>query len=90
MEISEASPIGGAPPAAVRVFTKLRALWRWQKKRKALIVQETASLGERRFLAVVQFERQRFLIGAGPNSITLLSLLPDQLSPDQRISGVDR
>jgi hypothetical protein len=26
---------------------------------------------------VIQFERQRFLIGSSPNSVTLLSQLPD-------------
>jgi len=49
-------------------------------KRKTLSVRETAALGDRRFVSVIQFERQRFLIGSSPSSITLLSQLPDESS----------
>jgi flagellar biogenesis protein FliO len=48
------------------------------RKRKTLSVCETAALGDRRFVSVIQFERQRFLIGSSPSSITLLSQLPDE------------
>ena len=44
---------------------------------KSLVVQETAALGDRRFVLVVQFEQQRFLIGTSPSSVTLLAPLPD-------------
>jgi Flagellar biosynthesis protein, FliO len=47
-------------------------------KRKTLSIRETAALGDRRFVSVIQFERQRFLIGSSPSSITLLSNLPDE------------
>lgn len=47
-------------------------------KRKTLSVRETAALGDRRFISVVQFERQRFLIGSSPASINLISKLPDE------------
>src|SRR6266404_112369 len=67
---------------------RLRVLWRsviWTSlvrragnKRKTLSVRETAALGDRRFVSVIQFERQRFLIGSSPSSITLLSKLPDE------------
>jgi flagellar biogenesis protein FliO len=55
---------------------RLRALWRTNHKRPSLSIKETAGLGERRFVAVVQFERQRFLIGGSAGSVTLLSELP--------------
>src|SRR6266436_3511600 len=67
---------------------RLRVLWRsviWTSlvrragsERKTLSVRETAALGDRRFVSVIQFERQRFLIGSSPSSITLLSQLPDE------------
>lgn len=38
---------------------------------------ESLSLGEKRLVAVVQFEGQRYLVGATGASITLLSKLPD-------------
>ena len=44
---------------------------------KFLLVSETSALGDRRFVAVVQFERQRFLIGSSPFSVTLLARLSD-------------
>jgi len=50
------------------------------RKRTTLSVCETAALGDRRFISVIQFERQRFLIGSSPSSITLLSKLPDESS----------
>jgi len=52
-------------------------LWPSRKKQKRLLVRESAALGDRRFVAVVQFERKRFLIGVSPASITLLAALPD-------------
>lgn len=37
---------------------------------------ESLPLGDRRFIAVVQFEQQRFLIGGGGNTLALLTQLP--------------
>ena len=58
----------------------LRALWRRQHKRRSLVVKETAGLGDRRFVAVLQFEHQRFLIGGSAGSVTLLAHLPEDES----------
>ncbi len=49
-----------------------------RRRGKALAVRETAALGDRRFVSVIQFERQRFLIGSSPSSITLLAQLRDE------------
>jgi|ERR1700722_8427397 flagellar biosynthesis protein FliO len=55
---------------------------RWAaSKRRVLVVRESAALGDRRFVSVIQFECQRFLIGCSPSSVTLLAQLPDAL-PD--------
>ncbi len=53
------------------------AIFRAKNQRKMLTVRETAALGDRRFVSVIQFERQRFLIGSSPSSITLLAQLPE-------------
>jgi flagellar biogenesis protein FliO len=50
---------------------------RTRRAPKSLLLSETSALGDRRFVAVVQFERQRFLIGSSPSSVTLLARLPD-------------
>ncbi len=55
-------------------------------KRKALSVRETAALGDRRFVSVIQFERQRFLIASSPSSVTLLAQLSDE-SPSSEVTG---
>jgi flagellar biogenesis protein FliO len=53
---------------------------RTRGQHKALSVGESAPLGDRRFVSVIQFERQRFLIGSSPSSVTLLAQLPDRPS----------
>ena len=55
-------------------------------KRKELSVRETAALGDRRFVSVIQFERQRFLIASSPSSVTLLAQLSDE-SPSSEVTG---
>jgi len=39
---------------------------------------ETLSLGDRRFLAVVLVEQQKYLVGGAPNSVALLAKLPSK------------
>jgi flagellar biogenesis protein FliO len=82
MEISVPTPIfrGALGRALQACYAQLSAWRRSQRKPRALLVKETAGLGERRFVAVLQFERQRFLIGGSPGSITLLARLPEEES----------
>ena len=67
MEANAASQAISPPEAAWAVA--LKNLWQWARRavkaRKArrLRVCETLSLGERRFLAVIEFDRQEFLVG---------------------------
>jgi flagellar biogenesis protein FliO len=56
--------------------------WRSRPARQ-LRLRETLALGERRFLAVVEFEQQRFLIGGTGSSVALLSHLPDACRGDE-------
>jgi hypothetical protein len=44
---------------------------------KRLRLCESLPLGERRFVAVVEFEQNRFLLGGTPSSLVLLSRLED-------------
>jgi len=62
---------------------RLSEFWRTKHNRRSLVIQETAALGERRFVAVLQFERQRFLIGGSANAVTLLAHLPEEGAGDQ-------
>ncbi len=50
---------------------------------KSLRLCESLPLGERRFVAVVEFERARFLLGGTPSSVVLLSRLQDSHEDSQ-------
>jgi flagellar biogenesis protein FliO len=76
-------PVRALERASTLAAARLRVLWRTvtfraSSKGKTLRVRETAALGDRRFVSVIQFERQRFLIASSPSSVTLLSQLPDE------------
>lgn len=48
-----------------------------QQARKNLRVCETVSLGEKRFVAVVQVDEERFLIGGSSGAVSLLTRLQE-------------
>ena len=64
--------------------------WNWLQKRQALSakkqlrVSETVSLGEKRFIAVVQVEHQKFLIGGGSTGVSLLAELDSDTEHESR------
>jgi len=61
-----------------------------ERRRSAhrLHLSETLSLGEKRFLAVVQFQQQEFLVGGTGNSIALLARLDaPRVTPDSQEAG---
>lgn len=71
-----------SPPASpwLRFFAPFLAVLRTvsiHRRERSLRLCETLPLGEKRLLAVVQFDRQRFLIGATGQSISLLQRLDD-------------
>ena len=45
------------------------------RRSRRLRVRETLSLGEKRFLAVIEFDHQEFLVGGSGNSFALLARL---------------
>ena len=60
-----------------RILHWLAALvrsWRSHPSRQ-LYLRETLALGERRFIAVVEFERQKFLIAGTGSSVAMLTAL---------------
>jgi flagellar biogenesis protein FliO len=48
-----------------------------QHARKNLRVCETVSLGEKRFVAIVQVDEERFLIGGSSSAVSLLTRLQE-------------
>jgi len=79
--IPEAAAIE-APPSGSLVLRAAAALQRFlsraatARRERKLRLCETLPLGEKRFLAVVQVNRQQFLVGATANAISLLKELP--------------
>jgi flagellar biogenesis protein FliO len=68
----------------VRAFETIRALLRTIKvarRERALRICETLPLGDKRFLAVIQIEGRRFLIGGTNQSISLLERLDSAATP---------
>src|SRR5271168_1443852 len=68
--------------AAAGAWRKARELWQRvlrarRRSPRRLRLCESLPLGERRFVAVVEFERARFLLGGTPSSLVLLSRLTD-------------
>ncbi len=55
--------------------TRVRKSLDRRRSMRRLRLSETLSLGEKRFLAVVQFQHQEFLVGGTGNSIALLARL---------------
>ena len=59
----------------LRWLTMLGRSWGSHPSRQ-LHLRETLGLGERRFIAVVEFERQKFLIAGTGTSVAMLAQLP--------------
>ena len=85
----ELGPVGRSwwSSALARLKVAQRRLVRGRRERR-LRLRETLSLGERRFLAVVEFQQQEFLVGGTSSSIALLARLsPGPASSDIRAAG---
>ena len=80
MEADAANQVTPLPePTGVPV---LKSVWQWVRrgaaavrKRRRLRVCESLSLGERRFIALIEFDHQEFLVGGSGNSLELLARL---------------
>ena len=89
-----AAPVSGsaaAAPSARTLLQHLHRCWRWlqlhskirvQPKARRLRVSETVSLGEKRFVSIVEVDGNAFLIGGGAGSVCLLTELADRRRSD--------
>jgi Flagellar biosynthesis protein, FliO len=62
-------------PWMTRAWNWALSQWGSQKNKKRLRVCETVSLGERRFVAVVEVDGQQFLVGGASSSVATLARL---------------
>lgn len=56
---------------------------RAQRTGAKLVLRHTVALGEKRFVAVVEFEGERFLVGSASHSVTLLARLKPREHTEQ-------
>lgn len=66
-------PAAAIKPRARALWDRLLRLGRRAPRRLRLC--ESLALGERRFVAVIEFERRRFLLGGTASSLVLLAQL---------------
>lgn len=71
---------GAGPTLLENLMSAARFLWRrvsrvTRRQPRGLRLCESLSLGERRFVAVVEFESARFLLGGTSGSLVLLTKL---------------
>ena len=71
---------------AVRLVDWMRNWWP-RRSQSRLRLCDSLPLGEKRFVAVVEFDSLQFLVAGTPSSITLLSHLPPSTAS---LSGVSQ
>jgi len=62
---------------AVASLRRAAGTWKSQRNAKAMRLCETISLGDKRFLAIVQVDEERILIGGSASTVSLLTRLPE-------------
>lgn len=77
---------------ALDLGPRLRRWWQaalhlGQRAPRSLRVAESLPLGERRFVAVIEFEKERFLLGGTTSSLVLLARLDDPAQRDKPMPG---
>lgn len=87
-QISTSHPTAACWPG---VLDSLVAVWKWARRqigsrqaKKRLRVCETVSLGEKRFVAVIEVDGEQFLVGGASSSVATLA----RLEPAQQFSEV--
>jgi hypothetical protein len=75
-EHSPRVPIEQRFSALARTWKKLHNRYKTDQTTRKLRVCESTQLGDKKFVAVIQVDGQRFLIGATGTSISLLATLP--------------
>lgn len=75
------------PAVIEHSVARLNEMWKWlqnrsktQRRNRKLRVCESAQLGDKKFVALIQADGQRFLIGGTSTSVSLLATLPSRKS----------
>ena len=71
----QTAPLPASASPLRRALSWLRTRWTTQTAGKRLRVVETVALGEKRFVAIIQADGRKFLIGGGAQNVALLTQL---------------
>jgi flagellar biogenesis protein FliO len=71
-----------------KIFSATQKVFNAQRVQKQLKVCESVSLGDKRFVAVIQVDQERFLIGGAANSIAMLTRLQETASFASTMKGL--
>ncbi|HEY6764465.1 MAG TPA: flagellar biosynthetic protein FliO [Candidatus Sulfotelmatobacter sp.] len=74
-------------------WLQLRSLWQWiarlgRSTPRRLRLAESLPLGDRRFVAVLELDGSRFLLGATPSSLVLLARLDGKSAGSTEATGL--
>jgi flagellar biogenesis protein FliO len=80
------------------VSTRMRQAWQWLERKRTeqftsrrLRVAETMSLGEKRFVSIVQVDGVEMLLGGSPGNVALLKVLePKSALRPQRVARMEQ
>jgi flagellar biogenesis protein FliO len=83
------------PDSSSASWPFVRAIWKrvlrlGRRGPRRLRLCESLPLGERRFVAVVEFDEARFLLGGTSSSLVLLSRLADEQEDDSQHPRANR
>jgi flagellar biogenesis protein FliO len=71
-----------------KILAATQKIFSAQRVQKQLRVCETVSLGDKRFVAVIQVDQERFLIGGAANSVAMLTRLQETTSFASTMKGL--
>ncbi len=79
---SAPTPRATGPTLAQTIEVHLRSAWKWLERRRSahfaarrLHVTETLSLGEKRFVSIIEVDGTQYLIGGSAENVQLLTRL---------------
>lgn len=82
-----AAPRATGPTLVQMLGSHWRSVWGWVERKRTshfatrrLHVAETLSLGEKRFVSIIEVDGTQYLIGGSAENVQLLSRLEDQSS----------
>lgn len=85
----EPGAVGGLLGAITSAVLRLGAQWKARVEPRRLRIAETVSLGDKRFVAILEADGERLLIAGTPGQVMLLRSLRPLPDPALSVAGAD-